>query len=103
MTITWVEQIQKELDITNETLLQTQTEVINLRDMLRLAQETISNLNIINAELKRQLAECEGWQLVPRNLTPEQRELLLRADEFTVDEMWIMLLAAAPKQEEKLK
>jgi hypothetical protein len=37
-----------------------------------------------------------GWQTVPRTMTPEMRALLLRADEFTTDEMWIMLLAAAP-------
>lgn len=37
-----------------------------------------------------------GWQAVPRCMTPAMRELLLRADEFTTDEMWIMLLAAAP-------
>lgn len=41
----------------------------------------------------------EGWQLVNHNMTPEQRQLMLRAEEFTVDEMWIMLLAAAPKPE----
>ncbi len=41
-----------------------------------------------------------GWQLVNLKMTPEQRQLMLRADEFTVDEMWIMLLAAAPKPEE---
>lgn len=40
--------------------------------------------------------EIKGWQLVPLSMTPAMRELMLRADEFTVNEMWIMLLAAAP-------
>lgn len=44
-----------------------------------------------------------GWQLVNLNMTPEQRQLMLRADEFTVDEMWILLLAAAPKYKEQSK
>lgn len=39
----------------------------------------------------------DGWQLINRTPTPEQRELLLCADEFTTGEMWIMLLAAAPQ------
>lgn len=38
----------------------------------------------------------EGWKFVPLTITPEMRCLLLRADEFTIDEMYIMLLAAAP-------
>lgn len=41
--------------------------------------------------------ETRRWQRVPRSMTTEMRELLLRADEFTVNEMWIMLLAAAPE------
>ena len=39
----------------------------------------------------------EGYRLVHHSMTPEMRALLLRADEFTVDEMWIMLLAASPE------
>jgi hypothetical protein len=38
-----------------------------------------------------------GWVSVPVCLTPEMREVLLMADRFTVGEVYIMLLAAAPK------
>lgn len=40
--------------------------------------------------------EIKVWIRVPLSMSPEMRRLMLRADEFTVDEMWIMLLAAAP-------
>lgn len=32
---------------------------------------------------------------VPRQMTPKMREIMLRCEEFTVDEMWTMLLALA--------
>ena len=39
----------------------------------------------------------QGWVSMPVCLTPEMREVLLMADRFTVGEVYIMLLAAAPK------
>lgn len=45
----------------------------------------------------RDIETPPGWKLVPICLTPEMREVLLMADRFTVGEVYIMLLAAAPK------
>jgi hypothetical protein len=60
---------------------------------------------LITAALQSQSREGQavkgGWQTVPRTMTPEMRTLMLRADEFTTDEMWIMLLAApTPPQDD---
>lgn len=99
---TLIEQMEKAepvgwLRAIDEELVCTHLGVANAGDSYEVAKDKLCELINWHTQVATDPKVNGGWKIVNTNMTPAQRELMLRADEFTVDEMWIMLLAAAPE------